>query len=113
MSKDPVIWPVHAILHRFQSDDIHAMNIVFCSGRPEDYRELTKTWLKETGLHYSALYMRSAKDSRQDDIVKEILLDFEILTRFKPYFILDDRDQVVRMWRKRGFTCLQCAEGNF
>jgi len=28
-------------------------------------------------------------------------------------FVLDDRDQVVNMWREQGFKCLQVAEGNF
>ena len=26
---------------------------------------------------------------------------------------LDDRDRVVKMWRKLGLTCLQVNEGNF
>ncbi len=27
--------------------------------------------------------------------------------------VFDDRDKVVRMWRERGFRCLQVAPGNF
>jgi hypothetical protein len=101
------------ILKRFYPDH----RIVFCSGRGEEQRESTDTWLKQY-LPYpvyvkAPLYMRMNGDSRQDAIVKEIILDFEILTRFTPYFMLDDRDQVVEMWRKRGFVCLQVAEGDF
>lgn len=110
MDKDRIIWPIYDILFRYQSPD---MNIVFCSGRPDDYRQLTKEWLQKTGIKYSALYMRKAGDNRRDDIVKEIILDFEILTKYKPLFVLDDRDQVVKMWRRRGLTCLQCAPGDF
>lgn len=113
MSKDPIIFPVYEILFKFQGTSLEDCNIVFCSGRPDDYRKLTKEWLAQTGIQYTALYMRNRHDSRQDDIIKEILLDFEILTRFKPKFILDDRDQVVKMWRRRGFMCLQVAEGDF
>jgi hypothetical protein len=29
------------------------------------------------------------------------------------FLVLDDRDQVVKMWRERGFRCLQVANGNF
>lgn len=87
--------------------------IVYCSGRPDNYRKETVAWLEEYDLNHFPLFMRPRNDSRQDDIVKEIILDFEILTRFNPYFAIDDRDQVVRMWRKRGITCLQCANGDF
>ena len=35
----------------------------------------------------------------------------------RPYYnidyVLDDRNQVVEMWRSIGLTCLQVAEGNF
>lgn len=98
--------------------------VVYCSGRPDNYRKETVEWLKKYGL-YSInfkfkiregephLYMRPRNDSRSDNIVKEILLDYEILTRFKPYFMIDDRQQVVDMYRSRGFTVLQCDKGDF
>ena len=39
------------------------------------------------------------------------------LEHIEPFYdvlcVLDDRDQVVRMWRHRGLTCLQVAPGNF
>jgi hypothetical protein len=87
--------------------------IVLCSGRPDNYKRETVQWLKGNEIQYDNLFMRSRSDSRQDDIVKEIILDFEILTRYTPYFMIDDRDQVVAMWRKRGYTCLQCDYGDF
>lgn len=91
--------------------------IVFCSGRDDNQRKMTTEWLRDKiGLYEHddyELYMRNRVDSRQDSIIKEIILDFELLTRYKPYFMIDDRDQVVKMWRRRGFTCLQCDEGAF
>jgi len=98
------------------------LQIVYCSGRPDDRRRQTRSWLEKRNLfdlcygnldEQFHLYMRPRNDSRQDNIVKEIILDFEILTRFTPYFMIDDRKQVVDMWRARGFTCLHCAEGDF
>lgn len=89
------------------------MCIVFCSGRPDSWRKETLAWLRHHGVDIGPLYMRPRSDSRQDNIVKEIILDFEILTRFVPYFMIDDRQQVVDMWRERGFTCLQCDSGDF
>jgi hypothetical protein len=94
--------------------------IVYCSGRPDDRRRASEEWLKNNGLRDFVdqsddfhLYMRPRNDSRDDSIVKEIILDFEILTRFTPYFMIDDRKRVFEMWRKRGFTCLACANGDF
>jgi hypothetical protein len=90
--------------------------IIFVSGRPERTREATKKWLarcipevKEYELH-----MRPDGDFRADTIVKSEIFERELLPRLgKPFFILDDRDQVVRMWREKGLICLQVAEGDF
>lgn len=105
----PNNWCVDILL-KFQTTH----EIVLCSGRGNEYRDVTRAWLDR---HFLAdcknLYMRLEKDYRKDSIVKEILLDFEILTRFTPYFVIDDRQQVTDMWRSRGLTCLQCAEGKF
>lgn len=87
--------------------------IVFCSGRPDDYKKVTKDWLKYNNIWYDDLFMRPRNDSRDDSTVKEIILDFEILTRYTPYFMIDDRKRVFEMWRSRGFTCLACANGDF
>lgn len=91
--------------------DIH--NIILCSGRTDNYEQQTMNWLGKWGIEYHELFMRNRQDFRPDYIVKEIILDFEILTRYEPYFFIDDRKTVVDMWRKRGFVCLQCATGDF
>lgn len=88
-------------------------HIVLCSGRADNYKDLTEKWLLENKIIYTNLFMRRRDDFRPDNIIKEVILDFEILTRYKPYFFIDDRKSVVDMWRKRGYTCLQCAEGDF
>lgn len=90
--------------------------IYYASGRPDSYRDLTIKWFKDKlgrTVFGDNLFMRPRNDSRRDDIVKEIILDFELLPRGQPYIILDDRDQVVNMWRNRGYTCFQVAPGNF
>lgn len=111
--KDPVIRPVADIINEFMPK----YKIIFCSCRDDNQRKITVEWLIEKLGIYERddyeLYMRDRHDSRQDSIVKENILDFELLTRYSPYFMLDDRDQVVKMWRRRGFMCLQVAEGDF
>lgn len=91
----------------------NGMEIIFCSGRPDNYRAATQEWLTRYGYEYNKLFMRNRNDSRKDSIAKEIILDFEILTRWTPFIAIDDRKQVVDMWRSRGIVCLQCAPGEF
>lgn len=99
----------NTIINKFKKDHI----IVLASGRPDNYKKETLTWLEGNEVAYDFLYMRPRNDSRRDDIVKEIILDFEILPRFKPLFFVDDRKQVVEMYRNRGMTVLQCEFGDF
>lgn len=86
---------------------------IICSGRPDNYRELTQRWLFAHCLAPYALYMRSEGDYRADDIVKRELLAKIREDGFDPLLVVDDRDRVVNMWRDEGLTCLQCAPGDF
>lgn len=89
---------------------------VFCSGRPDDHRQATVDWLNANDIYpfmYQHLFMRRRGDFRQDYIIKEVILDFELLTRYDVHMIIDDRQQVVDMYRNRGYTVLQCAKGEF
>lgn len=94
--------------------DTTGSDLIFCSGRGNEYRDKTETWLKEHNMPYEHLFMRQERDYRQDTIVKEQILDFEVLTRYKEILaVFDDRSSVVQMWRKRGLRTLQVAAGDF
>jgi hypothetical protein len=56
--------------------------------------------------------MRKDGDFRADNVVKQEILDAHI-DKDRVLFVLDDRQQVVDMWRRNGLTCFQVAEGNF
>lgn len=91
-------------------------DIVYMSGREDKYREPTTAWLKKHGLlpeGKSYLFMRPTGDSRKDAIVKRELFDANVNPHFTIQFVLDDRNQVVEMWRACGLTCLQVADGDF
>jgi hypothetical protein len=91
----------------------YGYDIVLCSGRPEDYRKVTELWLTFNRIEYDALFMRPSGDGREDAIVKKEILERDILPKWDVLFAVDDRQQVVDMWRENGITCLQCAEGDF
>ncbi len=88
--------------------------IVFCSGRTDACREATAAWLADhVGVPYQALHMRVAGDQRKDSVVKAEIFDAHIRHTYRIVGVLDDRAQVVRMWRALGLTVLQVAEGDF
>ena len=57
--------------------------------------------------------MRTPKDNRKDCIIKRELFDAHIKGKYYIDFVLDDRNQMVDLWRSMGLTCLQVADGNF
>lgn len=92
---------------------IEDKTIIFMSGRDEVCRAETEAWLSAHGMPYAPLYMRPEGNQAKDSIIKRHLFDENIRGKFNIEFVLDDRDQVVEMWRDMGLTCLQVAEGNF
>lgn len=93
--------------------------VIFMSGRKEYSRPETMAWL-EANLHSDVwvnmvgLFMRSDTDNRKDAIVKKELFFEHVYNRYKVKYVLDDRNQVVDMWRNElGLTVLQVADGDF
>lgn len=91
--------------------------VIFLSGRDETCRDDTVAWLSEHVIDReyqdTHLFMRPAGDTRKDSIVKLELFDEHVRDSFDVQFVLDDRNQVVRMWRSIGLTVLQVADGDF
>lgn len=87
--------------------------IILLSGRDEVCRVQTEMWLSAQGVPFDELHMRPRKDNRKDSILKEELYRTRIEGRYLVAFVVDDRDQVVKMWRSLGLDCFQVAEGAF
>lgn len=87
--------------------------LILVTGRMERYRQVTEDWLNEFSIPFSRIIFRHDDDFREDSIVKEEFLDVLKDEGKTILFVVDDRKQVVDMWRRNGITCLQCAEGNF
>jgi len=87
--------------------------IVFVSGREDKFKPQTLAWLKKHNISFDALHMRKSGDLRKDSIVKKEIYNEFILDKYNVAFVLDDRDQVVRLWRDLGLTCLQVDYGDF
>ncbi len=97
-----------------QAADHMGDRIIFMSGRSERCRPDTERWLAEHyGRPYEKLLMRPAGDVRRDAVVKEELFDAEVRRQYRVRLVLDDRDQVVAMWRRLGLVVWQVADGDF
>ena len=87
--------------------------IILVSGRDECCISETKQWLKDNNIQYDHLLMRRNGDSIPDAIIKMALFESYIRSKYDVEFVLDDRNQVVKMWRSLGLKCLQVQEGDF
>jgi hypothetical protein len=88
-------------------------SLIAVSGREDSCRDQTDRWLCDQGVYPDALLMRTTGDRRDDSVVKQELYEAHIEGKFDVWFVLDDRDRVVKMWRDLGLTCLQVAPGDF
>jgi predicted kinase len=117
MDKDPPIEDVVSFCQFLLFDCAGKFRVVFCSGRGEEHRQTTVEWLNKHvygGLLRSLdLRMRPAKDSREDSIIKREMLDALRAEGHDIWFVVDDRQRVVDMWRENGITVFQCAPGDF
>jgi len=104
---NPDIIELNRSLHK-SGYEIHIL-----SGRSDRTRGVTEKWLYDNGVEWHHLMMRDEENL----YLKDSELKRNWLQKFykKEYilFIVDDRKQVVDMWREEGLTCLQVAEGNF
>ena len=101
--------PVLETVLKWQSNT----TIIIVSGRTDNGKEKTQIWLKKYGVNYQHLYMRKTGDMRKDAIIKQEIYNDFIRDKYNILFILDDRQQVVDMWRSLGLTVFQVAEGDF
>jgi predicted kinase len=124
VSRGPFDWdkvgedePISAVINLVNTLDDAGTEIVFLSGRDGSCYEQTRVWLeRQVGkwTREAFLYMRAAGDMRRDAVVKEEIYRGKIEPFYNVRFVLDDRDQVVDMWRNNlGLTCLQVAPGDF
>ena len=88
-------------------------DIVFCTGRPERYREETEAWISNNiALTYNpVVLMRADGDHRPARLVKEDLLmqieEGEII------YAYDDRDDIVEHYRSLGLKGVKLAINDY
>ena len=117
--EDTPDYTILQMLHDYKKATNHRCKVLIVSGRDHTCRQDTLKWLNYHSVPYDELLMRDAdkKDARgnkiPDYVVKYEIYNKHIRGVFNIDYVLDDRNQVVWMWRKLGLKCLQVQEGNF
>ena len=105
----PVQWVCDIARHIAQGDEV-----AFFSARNESERDITERQISEwIGDGHKGVFLRPDGDYRCDAEFKSELAD-----RFEDIggqidLVYDDRNKVVDMWRQRGTTVVQVADGDF
>lgn len=109
--QDKVNQPIAEMLRLYQREH---NEIILVSGRNNKFRAQTEEWLGKHDIIHDKLYMeRNPDDIRKDYVIKTETYERYIKDKYNVLFVLDDRNQVVDLWRNLGLTCLQVAEGDF
>lgn len=104
---------------------MHAMaaagfKIIVMSGRESGTKEdttkhykATEQWLIDNNAPYDKLFMREQGDHRPDHVVKLQLFISKVAQEYNVLLAVDDRNQVVDLWRRIGLQCWQVNYGDF
>jgi phosphoglycolate phosphatase-like HAD superfamily hydrolase len=107
---DTSIEEICNILRRLKDDET---DIYIITAREETYRQLTENWLNIYEIPFDRLLMRKKDDDRPDAKIKLELYQENVPDQDHVWFVLEDRNVCVSMWRSIGLKCLQVADGRY
>ncbi len=110
VGEDHVNHPIKDIINTYSGN---RFEIIVVSGRDGICAFETQQWLDNNSICYDKIHMRPVGNQEKDSIIKERIYSEHIKDKYNVLFVLDDRNQVVDMWRSLGLTCLQVAPGDF
>ena len=87
--------------------------IYLITAREKKWKKITQHWLRLNEIPYDNLLMRNDGDKNSDADVKLKIVK-EYVNPKRVWFVLEDRDDVVQMYREDlGLTCLQVNKGDY
>jgi uncharacterized HAD superfamily protein len=105
MVNDPTIPPSVAVLEALYND---GHNIILCTGRPEQYRNLTVKWLEKHNVPAHDLFMRQPQDGHvRNAEAKRIMIERIKEKGYNPVAVYEDNPYSVEMWRSLGLVVYQ------
>jgi predicted kinase len=88
----------------------HHAAVVLLTGRPDDHEVAIRRWLADHDIPYDLLLMRASGDRRQDTVVKRQRYREEVAPHYDVRWVVDDRPQVIEMWRDEGLYVLTAVD---
>lgn len=85
-------------------------DVVVVTGRPADYEPTIRRWLGDHDVVYTRLLMRRRGDYRSDVEVKRDLYQRHVAPNWDVQLVIDDREQVVDMWRQQNLYVLRATD---
>ncbi|WP_016887155.1 AAA family ATPase [Mycobacteroides abscessus] len=117
VGEDRLHWDVTWLVDLLALDDYH---VLIVSGRDDTCRVDTINWLDDNGVPYDHLFMRDTVadvdvfgGKLPDYEVKYRLFNWHIRNKWCVHYVIDDRRQVIDMWRGIGLRVLDVAGNNF
>jgi predicted kinase len=107
--------PKQWVIDLIQGAWVNSEQVIFMSGRDSMCRLDTVKWINRyvgENIDYK-LYMRAEGDQRMDAIVKLELFNKHIRHNYNVRYCVDDRAQVIRMYRSIGLNVLDVAGHTF
>lgn len=114
IADDQLNYPIANILEVYAHQTLYDIQLFFITGRFEKLRTQTERWLARHNIENYQLFMREDNDFRKDIVYKKEIYQHHIQDKYDVIFVLEDRDQTVKMWRNElQLTCLQVQYGTF
>ena len=109
--QDRVNEPVADLVRRLKTS---GLSVIIVTGRDGVALDDTKRWLNDNSIPFDAIFYRPARNFEKDSMIKRRIYDTSIRDNWDIQFVLDDRNQVVKMWREElGIPVFQVADGDF
>jgi len=116
----PILTLLRSLLYYYDESDEPLLRVFIMTGREnlenengDTIKDLTSRWLKDNNVPFDQILIRENGDHRPDWIVKDELYQKNIESKYNVLYVIDDRKQVIDMWREKGFTVLDVAGNEF
>tara|TARA_B100000989_G_scaffold160060_1_gene119507 strand:- start:6424 stop:6882 length:459 start_codon:yes stop_codon:yes gene_type:complete len=101
--------PIKEIIALVEKDNLDGYKVIFVSGRPENLRKKTLTWIKSNiEVEDFILLMRPNKDFRKDVIIKAEIFQ-HILLEYNPVKAYEDSPEIQNLWLKNNLEVIDCS----
>jgi len=107
--------PIHWTIDLFNVlQDRSRHSVVIITGRSSIVEKETRHWLEKYDIFPDWIEFRPEKDHRHDSEVKpEMLKKVSKMLDERVWFIVEDRNSMVKKWRELGYNVLQCKESEY